>query len=423
MKESIITWIKSFYLHRSNGVEIFDQKNYEAHSIYWSLAMLVVFSVICFLLWWFSRHVLIRVLSFLVDRTQISWDDHLVKHKVFRAAAHLVPLMFMENFLATIFYQYPKMQGYWGKFVWIWIIIALIFVINRTLSALREIIQENPRFSDKPIQSYVQVVKIISTLILVVTMFSVLFDKSLWYFLGGLGAFAAVLVLIFRDTILGFVGSVQIATNDMIRIGDWVTMEKYGADGEVEGISLATVKIRNFDRTITTIPTYAFISDSFKNWRGMKESDGRRIKRAVQIQIHSVKFASPELLSDLKAIAILRQFIIDRENEIQQYNESHGFVGENAINGRRQTNLGIFRSYIEHYLRNHPRIHQEMPLMVRQLDSTEVGLPMEIYCFSKEKEWEAYESVQADIFDHIFAMVHLFELDVFERPSGKDFRD
>ena len=229
-------------------------------------------------------------------------------------------------------------------------------------------------------------------------------------------------MLVFRDTILGFVGSIQIATNDMIRIGDWITMDKFGADGDVEEISLTTIKIRNFDKTITTIPTYSFISDSFRNWRGMEESAGRRIKRAVNIQIDSVKFVSPELLTRLKEIALLSEFVSNREQEITEYNEKHGFIGDKAINGRRQTNLGVFRRYIEHYLRNHPLVNQEMALMVRQLSSNENGMPLEVYCFTKEKEWEVYESIQADIFDHIFSVVHLFELSIFERPSGKDFR-
>ncbi len=422
MKDSIISWIKSFYTKTISGELVFDQQNYEDHSIYWSLAMLGSFAILSFVLWWFFRNVLVRLLGLLVDRSKVSWDDHLVKHKVFRALAHLAPLMFMEYFLSIIFYQFPKMEGYWTKFVWMWIIIVVIFIVNRTLSAIRDIIEEDERYSDKPIQSYVQVAKIISTIVLIVIMLSVLTSKTPWYLLGGLGAMTAILVLVFKDTILGFVGSIQIASNDMIRIGDWVTMDKFGADGEVEEIALATVKIRNFDRTITTIPTYAFVSDSFKNWRGMKESDGRRIKRAVNIQIDSVKFLNPELLERLKSIELLKNFVIQREKEIEAYNIEHGFTGDNAINGRRQTNLGVFRRYIEHYLRKHPLVNQEMSLMVRQMDSTENGMPLEIYCFSKIKEWEIYEGVQADIFDHIFAVVHLFELSIFERPTGKDFR-
>lgn len=422
MKESIINWIKSFYQYTQNGSVVFDQVSYDGHAFYWSLALLATFGVLSFTMWWFFRNVLLQLLGVLVDRTKVTWDDYLVKYKVFRAIAHVLPLMFMEYFLSIIFYQYPKMEGIWTKFVWIWIIIAVIVTINRSLSVLRDVIQENVRFRDKPIQSYIQVVKIVVTIILCVMMLSIVTNRSVLFFLTAFGTMTAIIVLVFRDTILGFVGSIQIATNDMIRIGDWITMDKFGADGYVEEISLTTIKIRNFDKTITTIPTYSFISDSFKNWRGMQESEGRRIKRAINIQIDSVKFVSPELLEQLKKIDLLKEFVPKREKEIQEYNQKHGFVGEKAINGRRQTNLGVFRRYIEHYLRNHPYVNQEMPLMVRQLSSTENGMPLEVYCFTLEKEWEIYESIQADIFDHIFAVVHLFELAIFESPSGRDFK-
>ncbi len=422
MKDKIIDWIKSFYLHTNNGVEVFDQASYDNHSFWWLLALIAAFSVLSYFMWWFFRNVMVQALGVIVDRTKVTWDDYLVEHKVFKALAHLFPLMFMEYFLSIIFYNYPKWEGLFSKFVWVWIIIAIIYTINRSLGVLKDIIQENERFKDKPIQSYVQVVKIIITLILLIVMLSIVTDQSLGFFFGAFGTMTAIIVLVFRDTILGFVGSIQIATNDMIRIGDWITMDKFGADGDVEEISLTTIKIRNFDKTITTIPTYSFISDSFRNWRGMEESAGRRIKRAVNIQIDSVKFVSPGLLTRLKEIALLSEFVSNREQEITEYNEKHGFIGDKAINGRRQTNLGVFRRYIEHYLRNHPLVNQEMALMVRQLSSNENGMPLEVYCFTKEKEWEVYESIQADIFDHIFSVVHLFELSIFERPSGKDFR-
>lgn len=422
MKESIVNWIKSFYFSTQNGVQVFDQMSYDNDSIWWSMGLLVGFGVLSFLMWWFFRNVMVQAMGVVVDRSKVTWDDYLVEHKVFRALAHLFPLMFMEYFLSIIFYQYPKWESAFSRFVWIWIIIAIIYTVNRCLSVIKDIIQENERFKDKPIQSYIQVAKIIITIILLIVMLSIITNKTPVFFLTAFGTMTAIIVLVFRDTILGFVGSIQIATNDMIRIGDWITMEKFGADGDVEEISLTTIKIRNFDKTITTIPTYSFISDSFKNWRGMEESPGRRIKRAVNIQIDSVKFVSPELLQKLKEIRLLNEFIVNRENEIKEYNELHGFVGENAVNARRQTNLGVFRRYIEHYLLNHPLVNKEMALMVRQLASTENGMPLEVYCFTMEKEWEIYEGVQADIFDHIFAMVHHFELSIFERPSGKDFR-
>jgi miniconductance mechanosensitive channel len=423
MKESIIQWIRSFYFHFANGVEFFDQSSFDNHSIYWTAGLLGAFSIVFIAMWHFSRLVLVRIMHTVVDKTKVTWDDHLIHNRVFRAMAHLIPLMFLEYFLSTIFYAYPKMEGIWSKGVGIAILLAVMITINRALNSLKDLIQESEKYRDKPIQSYIQVAKIVVSLILVIFMLSNATGKSPLVFFTGMGAAAAILILVFKDTILGFIGSIQIATNDILRIGDWVTMDKFGADGEVEVISLATVKIRNFDKTITTIPTYAFISDSFKNWRGMQESDGRRIKRPIHIQIDSVKFASVELLEKLKSIHLLSEFVPERQKEIEAYNVLHGFTGENAINGRRQTNLGLFRRYAEYYLINHPLVNHDMHLMVRQLKSTENGMPLEIYCFSASKIWEEYEGIQSDIFDHLFAVIHHFELAVFERPTGKDFRN
>jgi miniconductance mechanosensitive channel len=422
MKDIIIEWIRSFYMHTVNGQKVFDQLAYADQSYYWAIGMFSTLLIISIAMWYFTRLFMVQLLHFVADRSRITWDDHLVSNKVFRSLAHLVPLMFMEYFLSIAFYQYPKIQGFWSKLTFVLIILAVMITVNRALNALKDIIQENERLKDKPIQSYIQVGKILAIGILVILMLSIITNRTPLFFLTSLGAMAAILVLIFKDTILGFIGSIQLATNDIIRIGDWVTMDKYGADGDVEAITLSTVKIRNFDKTITTIPTYAFISDSFKNWRGMEESDGRRIKRPIQIQIHSVEFASSELMDKLKNINFFKDFVITRQLEIDKFNEENGFVGDNAKYGRRQTNLGLFRRYIEFYLKNHPMVNQEMTMMVRQLASNEHGIPLEIYCFSKTKVWEEYEDLQANIFDHIFATVHAFELSVFERPAGRDFR-
>jgi miniconductance mechanosensitive channel len=302
------------------------------------------------------------------------------------------------------------------------IIMAVIVAVNRSLNALRDIITQIEKYRDKPIQSYIQVGKILSVGVLIILILSILTNRTPLFFLTSLGAMAAIIVLIFKDTILGFIGSIQLAANDIIRIGDWVTMEKYGADGDVEEISLSTVKVRNFDRTITTIPTYAFISDSFKNWRGMEESDGRRIKRSILIEVDTVHFASSELLGKLQQVSILKDFVIQRQKEIQEFNKKHGFDAESGINGRKQTNLGLFRRYVQYYLNHNTMVNQEMTLMVRQLASSAFGIPLEVYCFSKTKVWEEYEDLQADIFDHLFSVIRMFELEVYERPSGRDFK-
>ena len=418
MKDAIIQWIRSFY-----GTTNFNHSAYEQQAIYWAIGMFVVLVAFSLAIWYVSRGILIKVLYALVDRTKSSLDDHLVKNKVFRSLAHLVPLMFMDYFLSIVFYQFPYMHGGLSRLVSVLILFAVMVSINRGLNAFRDIIKEKEVYSDKPIQSYFQVGKIAVSGIFFIIMLSVVTSKSPIFFLTSLGAVSAILLLVFKDTILGFVGSIQLSVNDMIRIGDWVTMEKFGADGEVEEINLATVKVRNFDKTITTIPTYSFISDSFRNWRGMQESEGRRIKRSVNIQIDSIHFASEDLIQQLGKINILNNFIQEREKEIQAYNEKNGFVGEQAVNARKQTNIGLFRRYIEYYLQHNLEINQNMHSLVRQLDSSDKGVPIEVYCFTKTKVWNEYELITADIFDHIFAIVPLFELTIFESPTGKDFRN
>lgn len=422
MREAIIEWIKGFYTHVNNGQEVFDQQMYENQAVWWSLGMLAALIISSTIIWIISRFVMIQVLHVVVDRTKNPWDDHLVKNKFFRALAHVVPLMFMEYFLSIVFYQFPKILSYSNKFVIVALLLVAALSINRLLSSIRDIMLSNSIYRDKPIQSYFQVLKIIATGVIIIVMLSVLTSKSPVFFLTSLGAVSAIMLLIFKDTILGFVGSLQLAANDMIRIGDWVTMEKFGADGDVEEINLATVKVRNFDKTITTIPTYSFISDSFKNWRGMEESDGRRIKRSINLNISSIKFADEGLIEELKKIVVLKEFIETRQLEIKKYNEERGFVGENAVNARRQTNLGLFRRYVEYYLKHKSEINQNMTLMVRQLEPKATGIPLEIYCFTKSKEWVEYENTLADIFDHILAMVNHFDLQIFESPSGKDIR-
>jgi miniconductance mechanosensitive channel len=249
-----------------------------------------------------------------------------------------------------------------------------------------------------------------------------LIGRSPLYLLGGLGAFSAVLLLIFKDPILGLVGGIQISANDMVRPGDWIVMNKSGADGVVTDISLTTVKVQNWDKTITTIPTYSLVSESFVNWRGMEESGGRRIKRSINIDMNSVKFASPEQLRKLKKIKLVRNYLDKTEKELKAYNEKNNIDDEVLVNGRRQTNLGIFRAYVAEYLKNNPNINQDMTFLVRQLQPGESGIPIEIYVFSKVQEWGKYEDIQSDIFDHLLATIPEFGLQVFQNPSGADFR-
>jgi len=251
---------------------------------------------------------------------------------------------------------------------------------------------------------------------------AIIIGKNPMSLLVGLGASAAVLMLVFKDTILGLVASVQLSANNMVKPGDWIEMPSRNADGTVLEITLNTVKVQNWDRTISTIPTYAMVSESFHNWKGMEESDGRRIKRSVFIDKKSVSFCSDEMLERFRKIHILKEYIDEKTAEIKQYNEERGIDSSIPVNGRRLTNIGVFRKYMELYLKNNPKINQEATCMVRQLQPTERGIPMEIYCFSNEKTWVLYEGVQADIFDHVFAIVPEFGLKLFQNPSGDDFR-
>jgi miniconductance mechanosensitive channel len=372
------------------------------------------------ILWWISRKVMITVLHHLAGKSKTKWDDYLVEKKFFAAIAHLVPLLFMDSFIKLVFLDFPRISSFLLKTVDIAIIFVILIAVIRFLSTFEKILSDKPQLKDKPIQSYFQLAKILVSGFMIILGLSVATGQSPIYFLTSLGAATAILLLVFKDTILGFVGSIQLAANDMVRIGDWITMDKYGADGDVIEITLATVKVQNFDKTITTIPTYSFISDSFKNWRGMEKSEGRRIKRSINIEMNSIKFCSANMLNELEKIHYLTDYIQQKEKEIEAYNKANNIKKEFLLNGRHQTNVGLYRKYVEEYLKHNPHINQNMTLMVRQLSPTPVGVPVEIYCFSKEKDWAIYENIIADIFDHLFAATSYFDLVIYEQPSGKD---
>ena len=379
---------------------------------------LVLFTFLCWLIWKISRYVFLVYVERLAKKTATYWDDALVHHRFFRKLAHVIPAFLIESSIPELFGKYPGWIEPLSRIADGFIVGVFMMVLVSFLSAFEEVLLRKPYLKDKPIASYTQLAKILVYIICGVLILSILLNKSPLYFFSAMGAMTAVVLLVFKDTILGFVASIQIAANDMLRVGDWVTMEKYGADGDVESINLTTVKIRNIDRTITTIPTYAFISDSFRNWRGMAESDGRRIKRAMNIQIKSIKFCDEELLKKLKRIGLLAPYLEERMAEITEENRAKGVQENPHLNGRNLTNLGVLRAYIQRYLLQHPQINSNMTLMVRQLPPSATGLPMEIYAFSKSKEWEVYEGIMADVFDHILAITPEFDLKLFESPTG-----
>ncbi len=301
-------------------------------------------------------------------------------------------------------------------------ILLALLAIDALLNVLHEIYKSFPISREVNIRGYIQVAKIVIYFVGGILILSVLIGKSPLVFLGGLGAMAAILMLVFQDTILGFVAGIQLSANNMVKVGDWIEMPSRNADGDVFDITLNTVKVRNWDKTITTIPTYALVKESFYNWRGMKESGGRRIKRSISIDMKSVSFCTPEMIEKFSRVKVLSQYIKDKEEEMRRYNEEHDIDETVVVNKRRQTNIGVFRKYIELYLRNHARIHQDMTFVIRHLQPGPTGIPIEIMVFSKEQAWPRFEALQADIFDHILSVVPEFGLSVFQNPTGEDFQ-
>jgi len=386
------------------------------------LSVLVVVMGLAWLSDFITKRFFLTVVARAVKKTKTKWDDILLEKRIFKRMAHWAPALVVYYSIHLTFNDFhpeviPILQGT----IKIYMIFILLLVMDSFLEGAHHIYQELPFSKSRPITGYVQLIKIFVFFVGGLFIISILLNKDMSRLLAGLGAMAAVLMLVFKDTILGLVASVQLSANDMVKIGDWVSIPKFNADGTVLNISLNTVKVQNWDKTISTIPTYALVSESFANWKGMEESGGRRIKRHINIDMKSVTFCSSEMIAKLKKIQVLKSYIEDKESEIDTYNTKMGIEGDVLVNGRRMTNLGVFRAYIENYLHNHPDIREDMTFLVRQLQPTDTGLPIEIYVFSNVQEWAAYESIQADIFDHIIAALPEFELRVFQNPTGYDF--
>lgn len=367
----------------------------------------------------FAAHrILLVAVSYVVKRSRTRWDDILLEHHFFSRLSHLSPALVI--YFAA--YLFEPVAGIIQRFSTVYMVLAGLLVVNAFLNAVVHIYRSHEASRDRPIKGYVQVAKIILFIFVGVWAVAMLLNRDPTGILTGLGAMTAVLILVFKDSILGFVASLQLSMNDMVRIGDWVEMPKYGADGDVIDVSLHTVKVQNWDKTITTIPAYALISDSFKNWRGMSESGGRRIKRAIHIDMNSIRFCDAAMLMRFEKFQLVRDYLASRRKEIAEYNAAQGVDTSEIINGRNLTNIGMFRAYIMAYLHAHPKIHQEMTFLIRQLPPGEHGLPIEIYVFSNDQDWIAYEGIQSDIFDHLLAVVPMFGLRVFQRPSGADLQ-
>jgi miniconductance mechanosensitive channel len=370
---------------------------------------------------WVTKKITIKVIHRLVENTKTNWDDYLLKHKVFQALAHLASAMIF--YYSSNFSEIPEVTSFINTLTNIYFVVIFVKAISGTLKAANEIYLTTPYAASRSIKGYIQLLMILVYFIAIIFIIAFIFKKSPLGLLTGLTAFAAVLLLVFKDPILGLVASIQLSANNMLKPGDWIEVPKHSANGTVIDISLTTVKVQNGDRTISTIPTYSLVSDSFLNWSGMTESDGRRIMRSIKIDMKSVKFCDDQMLKKFKKIRLINNYITERQNEITEYNKNLGIENDPFPNGRRQTNLGVFRKYLEEYLKNNPKINKDMAFLVRHLQPLETGIPIEIYVFSKEKEVNAYETLQADIFDHVLAIIPEFELRVFQSPSGNDIKD
>jgi miniconductance mechanosensitive channel len=382
------------------------------------LFTLVIF--IAYLSFYITKYVVIRAIHAFFIKTKTKWDDILVENKVFSNLALLVPALIIKSLIPLVFADYEIILPFILKITDIYIVVVFIMTIMSLLNGLETHLVATPMFRNKPLASYTQLSRIIIYIVTGIFILSILMGQSPLYFLSAFGAMTAILLLIFKDTILGLVASVQISANDMIRVGDWVEMPKFNADGDVLAINLNTVKIRNWDKTVTTVPTFYFITDSFKNWRGMQESGGRRIKRSIYINLRSIKFVDIELREKFKRFHLIKDFVTGRQEEIETYNVLNNVDTSELINGRRMTNIGVFRQYTDGFLRTHKGVNQNMTIMVRQLQPEGNGLPLEVYCFTKSVAWVEYEAVQSDIFDHLLAAANHFDLEVFQNPSGND---
>lgn len=387
-----------------------------------SLLLLTLLFIILYFVDFVLRKVLLMLVTKVISKSKTQLDDLLIDNKVLQYITHIVPIVIAKVTIPLIFIGFPNWISGMEKVTSIILIVTICILIRNVLRAFRDLLQVKSAFKDKPIDSYLQVASIILYCICGVLMYSVFTGNSVKSLFVSLGAVSAILMLVFRDSILGFVASIQVSSNDMVRVGDWIEMTKYGADGTVIKINLSTVKVQNFDKTITTIPTYALISDSFRNYRGMQNAGGRRIKRAINIKISSIRFLENDEIENLKRIEILRSYIEKRSQEIEIYNKEHSFDASMKVNGRRMTNIGMFREYIKEYTYRNPNIHKDYNFLVRQLQPTEHGLPIELFMFTNTIVWVEYETIMGDIFDHIFAVIPYFKLEIFELPASDDLR-
>ncbi len=383
------------------------------------LVLVIVLSILTNVL---AKRLLLTALFRLVVKTKTDWDDHLLKHHFFDRLARFAPALVIYLMVPVALESQDRLIALLTTVALIYMIVIGILAIDALLNGVSEIYQSSEVSKEIPIKVFVQLIKVAVYFIGGIFVVSLLLGKTPLYLVSGLSALTAILMLIFKDAILGFVAGIQLTANKMVTQGDWIEMPNYGADGDVVEVGLTTVKVQNWDKTITTIPTYALISGSFKNWRGMTESGGRRIKRAIHVDMNSIQFCTEDMLTRYKRIQCISAYIEAKGKELPEYNRANRVDELSLVNGRKMTNIGTFRAYIVAYLKNHPMIHTNMTSLVRQLAPTEHGLPIEIYVFCKDIAWANYEAIQADIFDHLLAAIPEFDLKLFQNPTGSDFK-
>jgi miniconductance mechanosensitive channel len=369
------------------------------------------------------KYGLIRVIDSLISKSKSELDDILIKHSVFSRVAHLVPAYLIYTLAPKALSSYPWLGNLILNTASIVMVIIVVLIFDAFINSLLEIYHSFTISRQVPIKSFAQVAKLITYFIALIVIASLIIGESPLNLFAGLGAMTAVLMLVFKDPILGFVAGLQLSSNRMVAIGDWVDIPQHDASGDVMEIALTTVKVRNFDNTITTVPTQSLINDSFKNWRGMQESPGRRIKRSIFVDVNSIQFCDDEALARYSKIDCIKEYLQTKKNQVLAHNQKTSSHTDSRVNGRRLTNIGTFRAYVVAYLKHHPSINQDLTIMARQLAPTESGLPIEIYAFSSDKNWVNYEGIQADIFDHLFAVISDFDLRVFQKPSGVDLKN
>lgn len=406
-----------------NQIDVYFEQIFKNHAVavfFATTAKIIFLAILGFAAELTTRKTVLKAFHKVINKSRNRWDDQLVEKKILSTLCHLVPALLVYALANMVFGTNNQIAEILRKATHIYVIVVVTMVLTRLADAVCGIYDGFEVSRTKPVKGYVQALKIVLFIMAGVFTASVLLNKSPWGLVSVLGGLTAVIMLVFKDTILGFVANIQLISNSMLNKGDWIEMPQYGANGEVTDITINTVKVQNWDKTITTIPTYSLISNAFKNWEGMSRSGGRRIKRSLYIDLNTIRFCTEKMLEKLKRFEHLKSYLETKQCEIAEHNHKAGIQTPDTLNGRHLTNIGSFRAYIVHYLRAHPMIHPDMTFLVRHLEPGPTGLPIQIYVFSKDQAWANYEAIQADIFDHLLAIVPEFGLRVFQNPTGAD---